>query len=591
MNQNTSLFSSITAMEETPTKVLEKKLDVTSISNSIESPSNTDNFEYYPDDIDLLAKPLLIEPKYLFKDLFKRRDKINGDAIATQLSVFEDLDPSIARKYLPPRKYENYKNFDPYLRWTVDEEKKAIRKTDWKILTMVSFMFFALNLDRGNLAQAISGGFLEDIKLSTDDYNLGNTINLVAFIAGEIPSQLIGKRFGPDKWIPIQVMLWLIVAGAQFWVNGRTSFLVTRVLVGLLQSGFIADAVAYINLFYTRKELSTRLAFFWLTNCYASIISSLLSIGFLKVNLHGMPSWKWLFLFDGIISFFVGVFAFIFMVPGPSQTQKFFNTLGYYTKKEEKIIVNRLLRDDPTKSDMGNREAISFKQFVRTISDFDLWPLYIVAFFFDIGVFPTAAYKSINLRLLGFSTTQINLLTIPIEVFNAINMVLLAWFSDYFNERAFFCLFTQVWMLICIVIEYTAAHKLSPWSQYVMMFFIIGFPKCQAIIVAWTSGVAYSVRARTIAAPISNIGVQLAGILGSNLYRSDDAPYYRRGNRQLIAIVTTSCVLFLLTKAYYIFRNVVKSSKWNAMSNEEKELYLNEHRDDGNKRIDFLFPH
>lgn len=96
---------------------------------------------------------------------------------------------------------------------------------------------------------------------------------------------------------------------------------------------------------------------------------------------------------------------------------------------------------------MGNREAISFKQFFKTISDFYLCTLYIVAFFFDIGVFPTIAYKSINLRLLGFTITEINLLSIPMEVFNAINMVVFAWLSDYFNERAFFCFFTQVWML------------------------------------------------------------------------------------------------------------------------------------------------
>lgn len=98
-------------------------------------------------------------------------------------------------------------------------------------------------------------------------------------------------------------------------------------------------------------------------------------------------------------------------------------------------------------------------------------------------------------------------------------------------------------------------------------------------------------RARTIAAPISSIGVQLVGILGSNLYRSDDAPYYRRGNRQLIGLVTASCALFILPKAYYIFRNICKSAKWNALSNNEKKLYLRKHRDDRNKRIDFLFPH
>lgn len=549
--------------------------------------------EYFPDDIDKLVKPFNVDTElFSLKKLFKR-DKVPRDknSIATRLSVYEDPDPKVAKKYYPPPKYENFTRFDPYFRWTVGEERKAVLKVDLKILTVVSLMFFALDLDRGNLSQAIAGGFLEDTNISNDDYNLGNTLQVIAFILGEIPSQLLGKRFGPDKWIPIQIVLWLILAGGQFWINSRNSFLAIRFLLGAFQSGFIADAVAYINMFYTREELSTRLAIFWLTNNYASIVSSLLAIGFLKIDLYGVRPWSWLFLFDAIVSLTVGIAAYFLMVPGPSQTRKKWLKQGYLTEREEKIIVNRLLRDDPTKSDMSNREGISFRQFLKTLTDFDLWPLYIVSFFFDIGVYPTKAYQSINLKRLGFSTTVINVLNIPIQAFGAFTFLLWAFLSDYFNERGIIGFFSQIWMLIFIVIEYTCAHKLSPWAQYVMMFFIIGFPNPQPIVVSWCCSVAYSVRARTIASPISNIGVQLASILGANLYRSDDAPYYERGNRNLIGIVSTGAFFFLFTKVYYIFRNRQKTKKWNVLLAEEKLAYLEKHRLDGNKRIDFLFPH
>lgn len=44
--------------------------------------------------------------------------------------------------------------------------------------------------------------------------------------------------------------------------------------------------------------------------------------------------------------------------------------------REEIIMVNRVLRDDPSKSDMHNREGLSIKMIWEALQDWRLWPIY-----------------------------------------------------------------------------------------------------------------------------------------------------------------------------------------------------------------------
>jgi hypothetical protein len=50
-------------------------------------------------------------------------------------------------------------------------------------------------------------------------------------------------------------------------------------------------------------------------------------------------------------------------------------------------MVNRLLRDDPSKGDMNNRQAVGLRGLIKSFSDFDLWPTYLVNNVRSIHVF------------------------------------------------------------------------------------------------------------------------------------------------------------------------------------------------------------
>lgn len=67
-------------------------------------------------------------------------------------------------------------------------------------------------------------------------------------------------------------LIWLTFHAATFqaFMTDRTSFYITRALIGLFEGGFIPGAVLMATYFYTSKELSVRLAAFWSTLNVAS---------------------------------------------------------------------------------------------------------------------------------------------------------------------------------------------------------------------------------------------------------------------------------------------------------------------------------
>jgi MFS transporter, ACS family, DAL5 transporter family protein len=85
--------------------------------------------------------------------------------------------------------------------------------------------------------------------------------------------------------------------------------------------------------------------------------------------------------------------------------------------------------------------------------------------------------------------------------------------------------------------------------------------------------------------------VQSGNIVASNIYREDDKPLYRRGNKILLGICCFNIVLFYLVKAFYIWRNKIRDERWNAMTKTEQEEYQLNTTDEGMKRLDFRFAH
>ncbi|KND02532.1 uncharacterized protein SPPG_09076 [Spizellomyces punctatus DAOM BR117] len=502
-------------------------------------------------------------------------------------------DEALANHYQPRADYEGRHRWDPKASWTAEEEKKLVRKIDLRIMLFVCLMFFALQLDRGNISQALSDNMLKDLHLTTNDFNYGQTIFFLSFLSAELPSQLVSKKLGPDNWIPIQMVLWSAVAISQAWLTGRTTFFITRALLGILEGGFIPDVVLYLTYFYKSNELPIRLSWFWTAYTLTNVVSAFMAFGILHLRgVNGWEGWRWLFSLEGALTVILGIVAFFYLPPSPTQTaSKFRGKDGWFSEREEVIMVTRILRDDPSKGDMHNRQPLTPRKLFKALTDWDMLPIYIIGLTWLIPSAPPTQYLTLTLRSLGFDTFQTSLLTIPSSILFIGQLLFWTWISERYNEKSLLGVIGQVWLIVLLVSLTLLPDEANPWVRFTILSLIIGFPYVHAIFVAWTSRNAGSVRTRTVASALYNMTVQASNIIASNIYRDDDKPHYRRGNKILIGIAVMNIFIFLATKVYYIQRNRYRERKWSAMSKEDKKHYLQTTTDEGNKRLDFRFAH
>lgn len=280
------------------------------------------------------------------------------------------------------------------------------------------------------------------------------------------------------------------------------------------------------------------------------------------------------------------------MPPGACQTKHWFRGKeGWFNEHEEKILVNRILRDDPSKGDMNNRQAVGLSLLWKAACDWEQWPLYLIGLTAYIPPSPPTNYLSYILRRLGFSVFQANLLAIPSQFLYAVQLLVVTWLSEKFKERSMISSLSNIWIFPWLIALVTLPASANSWIRYALLSGLLSYPYCHAILVGWNAKNSNSVRTRAVSAAFYNMFVQSGNIIASNIYRDDDQPLYRRGNKILLGICAFNVFLFYFVKAFYIWRNQVRERQWTAMTKEEQEDYVVSTKDEGMKRLDFRFVH
>lgn len=87
------------------------------------------------------------------------------------------------------------------------------------------------------------------------------------------------------------------MATFQNFITNYSGYIVTRLLLGLCEAGFIPGALYTMSLWYKKSESSLRISIFFLGNLLASATTSLIGAGILSMSgRYGIAGWRWLFI-------------------------------------------------------------------------------------------------------------------------------------------------------------------------------------------------------------------------------------------------------------------------------------------------------
>jgi MFS family permease len=106
--------------------------------------------------------------------------------------------------------------------------------------------------------------------------------------------------FKPGHQFGLATIVFGLLATSIAAVKNYGSLIAIRFLLGLSEA-FVQVGFVYLSLWYTHSEIALRCALFYVSGPLAGAASGLIAYGVAKDlnGVHGIASWKWLFIVEG----------------------------------------------------------------------------------------------------------------------------------------------------------------------------------------------------------------------------------------------------------------------------------------------------
>ncbi|PVH77803.1 major facilitator superfamily transporter [Cadophora sp. DSE1049] len=352
------------------------------------------------------------------------------------------------------------------------EEKALVRKLDYGIMPIIWLMFWLNYLDRNAIALAKLDDVDEDLGLSPTQYSTCVSILFVGYILGGIPSNMLITRIRPSYYLGSAMVLWAIVSTLTGISKNFTGLLLTRFFLGVTEAPFYPGALYLLSIFYTRKEVALRISVLYTGNILATAFAGLIAIGVFKLDgAAGLEGWRWLFIIQGLVTFFVAILGGYLLPDDPTVTR--------WLTPEERILANNRIKAD-TVEEQGKISTI--KGLKEALRDYRVW----IFVFMQHMHLASNGFKNFFPSVvegLNFNRTITLALTCPPYLIAGAISVYWSWQSGHYNERTWHITAAKAVAILGFILAFTVNNVAARYVA--MIVFAIGTYAVNSIILGW----------------------------------------------------------------------------------------------------------
>ncbi|NML93208.1 MFS transporter [Novosphingobium olei] len=217
-------------------------------------------------------------------------------------------------------------------------ERTTMRKVAWRTLPLLMLAYLVAYIDRTNISFA-AVTMNADLGFSATVYGIGAAMFSISYALFEVPSNLLGDKVGPRRWLARILVTWGLLSAATSLVGNAWQFYLVRFLLGIAEAGFYPCVVLYISGWFPPEYRARAVSRFYVALPVAMIVMGGLAGPLLRLDgTLGLRGWQWLLIAEGIPSVLIGLLVFLILPDRPE-------TAGWLAGDERAWLVRRLARD------------------------------------------------------------------------------------------------------------------------------------------------------------------------------------------------------------------------------------------------------